>query len=139
MTARGGLLLRGMRWRLGASVLTVVTAAIAVGAAVLGPLYLNTAGDSVLRGIVASAPVQDSGVTVYTRSDQTNQLGAVRRAERIVQGSGGARPLYGAAITTVTSGVILSNRDKSQLFWGPGSAIACTSSRVTATSAPAMS
>ncbi len=49
VTTRGGLLLRGMRWRLGTSVLTVLTATIAVATAVLGPLYLHTAGDSVLR------------------------------------------------------------------------------------------
>jgi len=47
--AHGGLLLKGIRWRLGISLLTVMTSAIAVGAAALGPLYLQTAGDSVVR------------------------------------------------------------------------------------------
>ncbi len=49
MRPGGALLVRGIRWRLGTSLLTVLTAAIAVGAAVLGPLYLRTAGDSVVR------------------------------------------------------------------------------------------
>ena len=49
MSRRGTLLVRGMRWRLGASLLTVLAATIAV----LGPLYLHTAGDSVVRRTVA--------------------------------------------------------------------------------------
>lgn len=75
MTGRGGLLLRGMRWRLGASVLIVLTATIAVATAVLGPLYPHTAGDSVLRRTVDSALVQERGVTVLPASDQANPLG----------------------------------------------------------------
>ena len=53
-----------MRWRLGISLLTVLTSAIAVGAAVIGPMYLRTAKDSVLRSTVASASVADRGATL---------------------------------------------------------------------------
>ena len=49
-----------MRWRLGVSVLTLLTTTIAVAAAVLGPLYLHTASDSVLRRTVADAPLDSS-------------------------------------------------------------------------------
>jgi hypothetical protein len=115
--ARDGLLLRGIRWRLGASLLTVLTAMIAVATAVLGPLYLHTAGDSVLRRTVAAAAVQDRGVTVLTYSDQAHPLGAVERAERTVRSTGAGR-WYGAPITTVVSGVLLSS-GKSQLLSGP--------------------
>lgn len=104
-----------MRWRLGASLLTVITAAIAVATAVLGPLYLHTAGDSVLRETVASAPVQTSGTTVLQISQQQGPLPAVAQAERIVAGSGGAQRWYAAPITTVSSGILLGH-DTSQLF-----------------------
>lgn len=121
MTARGGLPLQGMRWRLGASVLTVVTAAIAVWAAVLGPLHLYTAADSVLRATVAAAAVQDSGVTLVTAAAQADEPAAVRAGEHIVEATRTGRALYGAPITTVMSGVKLPNGDTSQLFWRTGS------------------
>ncbi len=109
-----------MRWRLSASLLTVLTAGIAVATAVLGPMYLHTAGDSVLRQTVASAAVEDRGVTVVPNSDVTHPLAAVQRAERIVKSAGGARGWYGAPITTVESGVTVPNGDKSKLFWRTG-------------------
>jgi hypothetical protein len=119
VSAWDGLLLRGMRWRLGTSWLTVLTATIAVATAVLGPLYLYTAGDSVLQQTVASAAVQARGVTVSTYSDQEHPLSAVQQAERIVQRAGGARPWFGAPITTVLSGAVLSS-GRSELFWRTG-------------------
>jgi hypothetical protein len=116
---RDGLLLRGVRWRLGVSLLTVLTATIAVATAVLGPLYLHTADDSVLRQTVASAAVQDRGVRLVTAGDQANPLAAVQRAERVLQNANGARGWFGAPITTVMSGVGLGS-DDSQLFWRTG-------------------
>jgi putative ABC transport system permease protein len=116
---KDGLLLRGVRWRLGVSLLTVLTATIAVATAVLGPLYLHTADDSVLRETVASAAVQDRGVRLVTVGDQADPLDAVQRAERVVQNADGARGWFGAPITTVMSGVGLGGED-SQLFWRTG-------------------
>ncbi len=79
-----GLLLRGMRWRLGLSLLTVLTAAIAVATAVLGPMYLHTAGDSVLRRTVDSAALQTRGVTLTPYYSPTHALALARQAEHIV-------------------------------------------------------
>ncbi len=114
-----GLLLRGVRWRLGVSVLTVLTATIAVATAVLGPLYLHTADDSVLRQTIASAPVQDRGVTLVTSSDQAHPLAAIERAERVLRSAVRAHSWFGASITTAISGVTLRT-GKSQLFWRTG-------------------
>jgi putative ABC transport system permease protein len=110
-----GLLLRGVKWRLGVSVLTVLTATIAVATAVLGPLYLHAADDSVLRQTIASAAVQDRGVTLVTASDQPRALAAIQRAERVLLSATGAQGWFGAPLTTVMSGVKLST-GKSQLF-----------------------
>ncbi|MGE5617404.1 MAG: FtsX-like permease family protein [Candidatus Woesearchaeota archaeon] len=107
MTLRASalFLLRGMRWRLAISLLTVLTSAIAVGAAVVGPLYLRTARDSVLRSTVASASVEDRGATLAAASGGTVSLGQIRRAERVV---GHAGPWFGPPITTVLSGISLT-------------------------------
>jgi putative ABC transport system permease protein len=113
---RAGLLLRGMRWRLGTSLLTVLTTTIAVATAVLGPMYLLTAGDSVVRRTVADAAVQDRGLTVLPTTDRVHPLGPVLRAERTYQTAAGERRWFGAPITTVQSGVILPSGNKSQLF-----------------------
>ena len=114
MRANAALLLRGMRWRLGTSLLTVLTSTIAVGAAVLGPLYLHTAGDSVVRSIVKASVVDASGATLSSPPGQVATLGQVQRAEGTVQDVGGTHRFYGAPITTVVSGVTLA---------GPGIAL----------------
>ena len=51
------VLVRGVRWRLMGSLLVVITAAIAVGAAVVGPLFLRAGGDSLVRQAVAGTTV----------------------------------------------------------------------------------
>lgn len=102
-----GLLLRGVRWRLGLSLLTVLTAAIAVATAVLGPMYLHTAGDSVLRRAVDSAALQTRGVTVTPYYTPTRPLALARQAERIVEREPVAAHLFGAPITTAITGVTI--------------------------------
>src|ERR1700684_760545 len=98
-----GLLLRGMRWRLGISLLTVLTSAVAVGAAVLGPLYLWTAGDSVVRTTVTSASVNARGATLAPPHGQPVALSNLQGAERVVEQTGGPHRWYGLPITTVMS------------------------------------
>ncbi|HTX45083.1 MAG TPA: FtsX-like permease family protein [Solirubrobacteraceae bacterium] len=100
-----GLLLRGMRWRLGVSVLTVLTSAVAVGAAVLGPLYLATAGDSVVRTTVHSAPVYERGATISPPPGQSVHLPQLQQAEQRVENLGGSHRWYGTPITSVISSV----------------------------------
>ena len=108
MRPSGLLLWRGMRWRLGISLLTVLTSAIAVGAAVLGPLYLQAAGDSVVRTTLGAASVEDSGATVSAPPGAVASLDQLQSAERIVEAAGGPHRFYGAPITTVLSGVGLA-------------------------------
>jgi len=88
--------------------LTVLTSMIAVGAAVLGPLYLHTADDSVVRSTVEAAAVDARGATVSAPPGQVSTLAQVQRAERTVDDIGGAQPFYGPPITTVISGVTLT-------------------------------
>ena len=108
MRPSGLLLWRGMRWRLGISLLTVLTSAIAVGAAVLGPLYLQAAGDSVVRTTLGAASIEDSGATLSAPPGAVASLDQLQSAERIVEAAGGLHRFYGAPITTVVSGVGLA-------------------------------
>jgi hypothetical protein len=56
------VLARGIRWRLMSSVLVVITTAIAVGAAIVGPLFLRAGGDSLVRQAVAGAGATDTSL-----------------------------------------------------------------------------
>lgn len=99
------MLLRGMRWRLGASLLMVFASAVAVGAALLGPLYLRAASDSLIRSAVAAAPVQQAGlaftpaagahVTLTQLEDETHRLSREYELSR----------WYGAPLVTAMTGV----------------------------------
>jgi hypothetical protein len=133
---RDGLLLRGMRWRLGASLLTVLTAAVAVATAVLGPLYLHIAGDSLLRRSAAAASAQARGVTFSADLNRHLTLTGVARDERGVVQSGPAGR-YGAPITTVAGGAQLAvpaaaRPRTASCTGGRTSAPTCTSSRAAA-------
>lgn len=108
------VLLSGIRWRLGASVLTVVISAIAVAAAVLGPLYLRAAGDSVVRDAVQQASPESLGVTLLAPSGEVVSAARMTAAEQAVERAGGGR-WYGEALTTVQSGVSLHAPDGSPL------------------------
>ena len=101
MTGRGVLLARGMRWRLGASLLTVLAATIAVATAVVGPLYLHTAGDSVLRRTVAAAPVQNSGLTLPGYAAGAGNYRRVAQAEHEALALAGPHRFYGSPIVSV--------------------------------------
>jgi hypothetical protein len=142
MRASIALLMRGMRWRLGISILTVLTAAVAVGAAVLGPLYLNTAGDSVVRTAVRSASEYTRGATLAAPPGQTVSLGKLQQAEQAVQRAGGQGRFYGSPITSVTSSVALSRttrRCARRCSRAPISAPSSISAPGVACSAPARS
>lgn len=107
------MLLRGIRWRLGASLLTVLTAAIAVGAAILGPLYLRAGDDSLVRSAVAAAPNQASGMTLAPSSGARVSLVQVADERGSLTRRFDLGRWYSAPITTVISGVGLAGPDSS--------------------------
>ena len=117
--SKAGLLLRGMRWRAGASVLTVITSAIAVGAAVVGPLYLETAGDSAVRSAVTGAPVEARGVTLSVApaqfGDHPAGMKQLLESERVIERAAGAHGWYGQPITSILAGVKLVGPGSSPL------------------------
>lgn len=109
---RGGarsVLFRGVRWRLMGSLLVVITAAIAVGAAVVGPLFLRAGGDSLVRQAVADAPVSKTSFTLdsATRSSTLDGLAAEERA--LLRGEHLSALYRGPVVRTMESGLLATN------------------------------
>ncbi|MHB1576072.1 MAG: FtsX-like permease family protein [Candidatus Dormibacteria bacterium] len=74
------LLLRAMRWRAGAAAALLIVATVAVLAATAGPLYLDTANDSVLHSTLLANPVASTGITIIP-SPTANGGSLVSRAQ----------------------------------------------------------
>ena len=74
------LLLQAMRWRAGAAAALMIVATVAVLAATAGPLYLDTANDSVLHSTLLANPVASTGITIIP-SPTANGGSLVSRAQ----------------------------------------------------------
>ncbi len=74
------LLVRAMRWRAGAAVALFVVATVAVLAAAAGPLYLDTANDSVLHSILEGNSQAANGITIIPSFSTTANGNPVQRA-----------------------------------------------------------
>jgi len=75
------LLARALRWRAGAAAALLVVATVAVVAAAAGPLYLDTANDSVLHSVLLSNSVASNGITVIPQYSPTTPGSFVERAQ----------------------------------------------------------
>ena len=102
-----GRLARAVRWRLGSSLLTLVTVALAVAAATVAPLYLRAAGDSLVRSGFASATAEPG----RGEPDERPGLGVPRRRRR-------RRKRGREQFRTVSP--LRSGPDDSQQWRGPG-------------------
>ncbi len=108
--AASSALARGIRWRATGSLLVVITAAIAVGTAIVGPLFLQAGGDSLVRQAVsaASASKTSFGLTPSTRATTLEGLQAEQRS---LLGSGHLSGLYGPSVVkTMLSTVFLTSK-----------------------------
>ncbi len=100
---RFALLLRGIRWRAGASLAMFIVAAVGVGVGSFGPLYVHSADQSVLSGTLEDASSGNAGLTLQATAPGTPaRLSAAARA---VPSPGTARPWFGAPISTNDAGV----------------------------------
>jgi len=75
------LLVRALRWRAGAAVALFMVATVAVLAAAAGPLYLDTANDSVLHSVLISNSQASNGITIIPGFSSTATSAPVRRAQ----------------------------------------------------------
>jgi hypothetical protein len=94
-----------MRWRAGACLLMVLTAAVAVGASVLGPLYLRAATDSLIRVSVGGASSVQTGLTVSAQTGAQVTFSQVQRETQKLAAQYDLTRWFGRPIVTVVSGV----------------------------------
>jgi putative ABC transport system permease protein len=92
------VLVRGIRWRLMGSLLVVITAAIAVGTAIVGPLFLRAGGDSLVRQAVAVARASDTSFTLVPGGGGTATLDGLAAEWRSLFASAHLTPLYGPPV-----------------------------------------
>ena len=110
---RGGAssaLARGVRWRLMGSLLVVITAAIAVGTAIVGPLFLRAGGDSLVRQAVAGASASNTSFELTALTGEAT-LDGLAAEQRSLLRSGHLAGLYGPPVVqTMLSVVHLTSR-----------------------------
>ena len=95
--AASSALARGIRWRLTGSLLVVITAAIAVGTAIVGPLFLRAGGDSLVRQAVAGASASKTSFEL-TPSTHATTLDGLAAEQRSLLRSGHLTGLYGPSV-----------------------------------------
>jgi putative ABC transport system permease protein len=105
----GSVLVQGIRWRLMGSLLVVITAAIAVGTAIVGPLFLRAGGDSLVRQAAAGASAFQTSfkLSPLSRSSTFDGLAAERQ---LLLRSGHLSGLYGRPVVRTMVAAALVTR-----------------------------
>src|SRR5947209_6479055 len=91
------------------SLLVVLTAAIAVGAAVVGPLFLRAGGDSLVRQAVAGATVSKTSFTLDSATHSSNLDGLVAQQQALLR-SEHLSGLYGHRVVRTMVAPLLVTR-----------------------------
>src|ERR1700761_3146786 len=99
------------------SVLVVITAAIAVGAAVVGPLYLRAGGDSLVRQAVADASVAKTSFELDSTTHATSLDGLAAEALSLLRGEH-LDGLYGRPVVRTMVAATLTLRFTGQPYLG---------------------
>jgi hypothetical protein len=111
------VLVRGFRWRLVSSLLVVITAAIAVGAAIVGPLFLRAGGDSLVRQAVAGATVANTSFELDSATHSTT-LDGLAAEERSLLRNEHLSGLYGRPVVRTMVSAVLVPRFTGQPYLG---------------------
>jgi putative ABC transport system permease protein len=112
------VLIRGVRWRLMGSLLVVITAAIAVGAAVVGPLFLRAGGDSLVRQAVADAPVSKTSFELDSATHSTTLDGLAAEQQSLLR-SEHLSGLYGGhMVRTMVAPILVTRVSTHQPYLG---------------------
>ena len=106
------MLVRAIRWRAGSSITMLVVAAAAILVAAFGPMYAQSADESIVRSTLAHSAVPDRGLTLTVdlpvRSFEAVQSPGDRAFEATrIMSERGFGAWFGAPITTEAAGVRL--------------------------------
>ena len=113
--AASSALARGIRWRLTGSVLVVITAAIAVGTAVVGPLFLRAGGDSLVRQDVARASAQSTRLELTAAGNGTTLDGLEAKQRSLLAGEH-LSGLYGPGVVKTMLATALVTSERNEVF-----------------------
>ncbi len=111
------MLVRGVRWRLMGSLLVVIAAAIAVGAAVVGPLFLRAGGDSLVRQAVAGATVSNTSFELDSATHSTTLDGLAAERQSLLR-SEHLSGLYGRPVVRTMVSAVIVTRFTGQSYLG---------------------
>ncbi|MGH2893843.1 MAG: FtsX-like permease family protein [Solirubrobacteraceae bacterium] len=113
----GSVLVRGVRWRLMGSLLVLITAAIAVGAAVVGPLFLRAGSDSLVRQAVAGATVSKTSFELNSATHSSTLDGLAAERQSLLR-SEHLSGLYGRPVVRTMVAALLLTRFTGQPYLG---------------------
>ena len=116
--AASSALARGIRWRLMGSLLVVITAAIAVGTAIVGPLFLRAGGDSLVRQAVAGASLSKTsfGLTPSTHATTMDRLASEQDS---LLATGHLTGLYASSVVKTVVSTVLVTSENNEVYRGP--------------------
>jgi putative ABC transport system permease protein len=115
--AASSALARGIRWRLMGSLLVVITAAIAVGTAIVGPLFLRAGGDSLVRQAVAGASLSKTSFEL-TPSTHATTMDGLAAEQRSLLRSGHLTGLYAPSVVKTVVSTVLVTSENNEVFAG---------------------
>ena len=98
---RLALLLSGLRWRAGTSLAMFAVAVFAVAAGAFGPMYLHSADQSILNGVLRDAPTGNTGLTFEANSGNGSPTRLLSAAGSVPQ----SRRWFGNPISTDLAGL----------------------------------
>lgn len=104
---RWGLLVAGVRWRAWSTLSMLALAVVAVALSAFGPLYLQSADQSILNGTLDGAATANIGLTLYS-SGTTVSPGSLASAAAHVPRPTGGGAWFGPGLATSSAGVNLS-------------------------------
>jgi putative ABC transport system permease protein len=100
---------------MGASVAMLVVAVVGIAVGTFGPVYLNSADQSVLASTLDAQPAGNSGLSILAEEGQTGPAGL----RRILQGaprSGSGAALFGAPIVTADLPISTTSSTDAQFY-----------------------
>jgi putative ABC transport system permease protein len=110
-------LARGIRWRPMGSLLVVITAAIAVGTAIVGPLFVRAGGDSLVRQTVADASASKTRLELSPTAHGTTLDGLVAEQRSLLAGEH-LTGLYRSSVVKTTLSTILLTSETNEVYLG---------------------
>jgi putative ABC transport system permease protein len=104
---RWGLLVAGVRWRAWSTLSMLVVAVVAVALSAFGPLYLQSADQSILDGTLDGAPAANIGLTLNPSGTTASHVALASTIAHVPRPADGGA-WFGPGLATASAGVSTS-------------------------------